>query len=230
MYHDYKIRGVRMKEKKWRVCDKGQMMLYAVTDSGWVTKEYTLEQQIEDALKGGVTLVQVREKNMGTEELAELGKRVKKICETYGVPMLIDDDIKAAMLCKADGVHVGQNDISPEEVREIMGNDVIVGVTAKTVKQAKAAQESGASYIGTGAAFPTGTKKDTYVISHETIKEICNSIDIPVVAIGGIDYDNVDKLKGTGIDGVAVVSAIFAKGNIRKAAEELKEKVMKIIN
>lgn len=205
------------------------MILYAVTDSRWTTKDYTLEMQIEDALKGGVTLLQLREKNMATKELAELGKRVKAICDRYGVPMLIDDDVQAAYICKADGVHVGQKDMSPTEVRRILGDNAIVGVTAKTVEQALKAQSEGASYIGTGAAFPTGTKKDTYVISRDTIREICDSLKIPVVAIGGIDYENVLKLKETHIDGVAVVSAVFANKDIETGTKKLKERVLSIL-
>lgn len=211
------------------VCSDGQMLLYAVTDSKWASKDYTLEMQIEDVLKGGVTLLQLREKGMETKELAELGKRVKAICEKYNVPMLIDDDVEAAYLCGADGVHVGQGDMSPTEVRKILGDSAIVGVTAKTVEQALKAQNEGASYIGTGAAFPTGTKKDTYVISHDTIRDICDSLDIPVVAIGGIDYENVEQLKGTHINGVAVVSAIFAQKDIRSETERLKQRVIEVI-
>lgn len=218
-----------MIKNSYYTCDKSQMVLYAVTDSSWTRPDYTLEMQVEDALKGGVTLIQLREKNMATDQLADLGKKVKKICDRYGVPMVIDDNIEAALMCGADGVHVGQNDLSPDRVREILGNNAIVGVTAKTVEQAKEAELKGASYIGTGAAFPTGTKRDTYVISHHTIRDICKNTDIPVVAIGGIDYDNVEQLRGTCIDGVAVVSAIFAKENIEKAAEKLKEKVLRVI-
>lgn len=218
-----------MDEKKQYVCKKNQMILYAVTDSGWATNDYTLEMQIEDALKGGVTLLQLREKNMDTNELAELGKRVKAICDRYNVPMLIDDDVEAARLCGADGVHVGQGDMSPVEVRRLLGDSAIVGVTAKTVEQAFRAQTEGASYIGTGAAFPTGTKKDTYVIPHDTIRDICDALDIPVVAIGGIDYENVMELKNTHIDGVAVVSAIFAKKDIVSETEKLKQRVLSII-
>lgn len=218
-----------MKENKQYICEKKQMILYAVTDSGWTSEDYTLEMQIEDALKGGVTLLQLREKNMETRELAELGKRVKAICSRYDVPMLIDDDVEAAYLCNADGVHVGQGDMSPTEVRMILGDNAIVGVTAKTVEQALKAQGEGASYIGTGAAFPTGTKKDTYVISHDTIRDICDRLDIPVVAIGGIDYENVEKLKDTHIDGVAVVSAIFANKDIEIETKRLKQRVLNII-
>ena len=217
-----------MKENKQYICKKEQMILYAVTDSRWASGDYTLEMQIEDALKGGVTLLQLREKNMETKELAELGKRVKKICDRYSVPMLIDDDVEAAHLCRADGVHVGQSDMSPTEVRRILGNKAIVGVTAKTVEQALKAQNEGASYIGTGAAFSTDTKKDTYVISHETIREICDRIEIPVVAIGGINYENMEKLKGTHIAGVAVVSAVFAKKDIETETKRLKERVLSI--
>lgn len=143
--------------------------------------------------------------------------------------MVIDDDTEAAYLCGADGVHVGQGDMSPAEVRRILGNNAIVGVTAKTVEQALKAQNQGASYIGTGAAFPTYTKKDTYVISHDTIREICDSLRIPVVAIGGISYENVEMLKGTHIDGVAVVSAIFSKKDIETETKRLKERVISII-
>ena len=217
-----------MKENKQYICKKEQMILYAVTDSRWASGDYTLEMQIEDALKGGVTLLQLREKNMETKELAELGKRVKKICDRYSVPMLIDGDVEAAHLCRADGVHVGQSDMSPTEVRRILGNKAIVGVTAKTVEQALKAQNEGASYIGTGAAFSTDTKKDTYVISHETIREICDRIEIPVVAIGGINYENMEKLKGTHIAGVAVVSAVFAKKDIETETKRLKERVLSI--
>lgn len=218
-----------MKENRQYICEKRQMILYAVTDSSWTHKDYTLEMQIEDALKGGVTLLQLREKNMETRELAELGKRVKTICNTYNVPMIIDDDVEAAYLCGADGVHVGQGDMSPADVRKKLGNNAIVGVTAKTVEQALRAQNEGASYIGTGAAFPTGTKKDTYVIAHDTIREICDSLKIPVVAIGGINYENVEGLKGTHIDGVAVVSAIFEKKDIETETKRLKERVISII-
>lgn len=143
--------------------------------------------------------------------------------------MVIDDDAQAAYLCGADGVHVGQGDMSPAEVRRILGNNAIVGVTAKTIEQALKAQNQGASYIGTGAAFPTYTKKDTYVISHDTIRDICDSLEIPVVAIGGINYENVERLKGTHIDGVAVVSAIFSKKDIETETKRLKEQVISII-
>lgn len=205
------------------------MILYGVTDSSDTTEDYTLEMKVEEALKGGATFIQLREKNMDTLKLAELGKRIKKICDKYNAPMVIDDNVEAARLCGADGVHVGQNDLSPDKVREILGNNAIVGVTAKTPKQAVEAELKGASYIGTGAAFPTDTKKDTYVISHDAIRAICESTKIPVVAIGGITYDNVDKLKGTGIDGVAVVSAIFNKKDIEHETQKLKKKVINIL-
>lgn len=208
------------------ICKKDDMILYAVTDSSNTTKEYTLEMQVEDAIRGGATFVQLREKNVETEQLVQIGKKIKKVCNLYNIPFVIDDNIEAAILCGADGVHVGQNDLSPLEVRARLGSDAIVGVTAKTVEQAKKAEAEGASYLGSGAAFVTSTKSDTYVIPHKTIKEICNSVDIPVVAIGGIDESNVCELKGTDIDGIAVVSAIFAKEDIKKAAENLKEKVL----
>lgn len=212
--------------KKPFVCKKDDMVLYAVTDSSNTTKEYTLEMQVEDAIKGGVTFVQLREKNMETDKLVQIGNKIRKVCSKYNIPFVIDDNMEAALLCGADGVHVGQNDLNPLEVRKRLGNEAIVGVTVKTVEQAKKAETEGASYLGSGAAFNTSTKKDTYVIPHNTIKKICNSVDIPVIAIGGIDENNVCELEGTGIDGIAVVSAIFAKKDIKKASEDLKEKVL----
>ncbi len=207
------------------ICNKKDMLLYAVTNSSWTNEKDTLLIQIENALKGGVTFVQLREKNMELFELIELGKKVKILCDRYEVPFVIDDNIEAAMLCGADGVHIGQNDMKTLQARELLGKDKIVGVTAKTVKQALIAQKEGASYIGTGAAFSTTTKRDTYVIPHSDIKEIVQAVNIPVIAIGGINEENVLQLKDTGIDGVAVVAAIFASKNITEDTKKLLNRI-----
>ncbi len=207
------------------VCNKKDMLLYAVTDSSWTNEKETLLIQIENALKGGATFVQLREKNMELFELIELGEKVKLLCDRYKVPFVIDDNIEAAILCSADGVHIGQKDMSATQARELLGKDKIVGVTAKTVEQALLAQKEGASYIGTGAAFSTTTKRDTYVIPHSVINEIVKAVNIPVIAIGGINEENVLELKDTGIDGVAVVAAIFASENIEEDTKRLLNKV-----
>lgn len=197
------------------------MRLYAVTDSAWLG-ERTLEECVESALKGGATFVQLREKSLDTEALAELGTRIKKITDKYKVPFVINDDVDAAIKCGADGVHVGQDDTAAADARARLGADKIVGVSAHNVREALAAQESGADYIGVGAMFSTGTKKDANVMLPETLKEICGAIDIPVVIIGGLKKDNIPLFKGCGADGAAVVSALFAEDNIENAARELR--------
>lgn len=197
------------------------MRLYAVTDSAWLG-ERTLEECVESALKGGATFVQLREKSLDTEALAELGTRIKKITDKYKVPFVINDDVDAAIKCGADGVHVGQDDTAAADARARLGADKIVGVSAHNVREALAAQESGADYIGVGAMFSTGTKKDANVMLPETLKEICGAVDIPVVIIGGLKKDNIPLFKGCGADGAAVVSALFAEDNIENAARELR--------
>ena len=200
---------------------KDDMRLYAVTDSAWLG-ERTLEECVESALKGGATFVQLREKSLDTEALAELGTRIKKITDKYKVPFVINDDVDAAIKCGADGVHVGQDDTAAADARARLGADKIVGVSAHNVREALAAQESGADYIGVGAMFSTGTKKDANVMLPETLKEICGAVDIPVVIIGGLKKDNIPLFKGCGADGAAVVSALFAEDNIENAARELR--------
>lgn len=197
------------------------MRLYAVTDSAWLG-ERTLEECVEAALKGGATFVQLREKGLDTEALAELGTRIKKITDKYKVPFVINDDVDAAIKCGADGVHVGQDDTAAADARARLGADKIVGVSAHNVREALAAQENGADYIGVGAMFSTGTKKDANVMLPETLKEICGAVDIPVVIIGGLKKDNIPLFKGCGADGAAVVSALFAEDNIENAARELR--------
>lgn len=202
-------------------CKKEDMLLYAVTDRGWVGKQ-TLLEQVEAALKGGVTMVQLREKELDEAHFLEEAIAMQALCRKYQVPFLINDNVEIALKSGADGVHVGQKDMEAGHVRTLLGKDKIIGVSARTVEQALAAQAAGADYLGVGAAFGTTTKKDANAISHETIKAICEAVQIPVVAIGGISRENIQKLSGTGVDGVALVSAIFAADDIEAECRELK--------
>lgn len=209
-------------------CDKKDLLLYAVTDRSWLG-EKTLAQQTEEALKGGVTFVQIREKQLDRERFREEAKELKALCGKYGVPFVVNDDVELALEIDADGVHVGQSDMEAGDVRRKLGPDKIIGVSVRTEEQAVLAQKHGADYLGVGAVFSTGTKKDATKVSYEMLKEICEAAEIPVVAIGGIGKENVGSLAGSGICGVAVISAIFASPDIRKAAEELKTAVEKML-
>lgn len=200
--------------------NKESMLVYAITDRHW-TGEKTLEQQVEEVLKNGATFLQIREKNMPHDELVKEAVRIKEIAKKYNVPVVIDDDIYAVIEADADGVHIGQKDMDYIEARKLLGDDKIIGMTAPSVELAKKAEELGADYIGAGAVFNTNTKKDTKPLELDTLKEICNSVSIPVVAIGGIDHSNVRELKGTDIDGVAVISALFGASNPGEATREL---------
>lgn len=203
-------------------CDKKDLLLYAVTDRSWLGEE-SLYSQVEKAIKGGATFVQLREKELDEEHFLEEAKEIKELCKKYQVPFVINDSVKIALAAEADGVHVGQSDMEAGDVRAKLGPDKIIGVSAQTVEQALLAQEHGADYLGVGAVFPTGSKADADEVSHKTLKAICDAVDIPVIAIGGISTDNVKKLSGNGLCGVAVISAIFAKKDIEKAARELRE-------
>ena len=203
---------------------KEQMLLYAVTDDAW-TGEFTLLEQIEQALKGGVTLLQLREKEMDEEAFVEEAVKVKALCQRYNVPLIINDNLEVAIKSKADGVHVGMEDMDVSEIRKRVGKDFIIGATAKTVEQAKAAEEKGADYLGVGAVFPSPTKKNALRITRDDLKNITASVKIPCVAIGGISMENMGELKQTGIAGVALVSAVFAAKDIEKTCGELKTKV-----
>ncbi len=203
-------------------CDKRAMRLYAVTDRAW-TKEKSLVLQVKEALDGGVTCVQLREKNLNEDDFLEEAIEINALCKEYKVPFIVNDNIDVAIKSDADGVHVGQGDMDAKSVRNILGEDKIVGVSVETVEQAVTAEKNGADYLGVGAVFQTSTKADAYSISYDTLKEICAAISIPVVAIGGISKDNVLKLKGTGVHGIAVVSAIFNSQDITKSSRELKE-------
>ena len=209
-------------------CDKESLLLYAVTDRSW-TKNDTLYHQVEEALKGGVTFLQLREKDLNTENFLQEAEEMKKLCAAYRVPFVINDNVEIARTVGADGVHVGQDDMPAWKVREILGEDKIIGVSAQTVEQAILAEKHGADYLGVGAVFPTTSKDDAAEVSYDTLKAICEAVSIPVVAIGGITQENVVKLTGSGIDGVAVISAIYAQKDIKKAAADLKAAVKAIV-
>lgn len=200
-------------------CDKKTMRLYAVTDRAWLGEE-TLSGQVEKALKGGATCIQLREKNIPHEEFLTEAITLQKLCKKYHVPFIINDDVDIAIKCGADGVHVGQSDMAAKNVRGLIGNKIL-GVSVQTAEQAIKAQNDGADYLGVGAVFSTSTKPDADSVSLCELKKITASVDIPVVAIGGISKGNMLFLKGSGIDGVALVSAIFASDNIEQECHEL---------
>ena len=210
------------------IFQKEQLLLYAVTDRAWVGKQ-TLYEQVEAALKGGVTMVQLREKNMDESHFIKEAQEVKALCHKYEVPLVINDNLKVALESGADGIHVGQEDMSVEKIREIVGKNFIIGATAKTIEQAKKAEAEGADYLGVGAVFPSSTKKNAIRITTEQIKKICDAVLIPAVAIGGIDHTNFTELKDCGICGIAVVSAIFSAEDICQATAKLREGVADII-
>ncbi len=208
--------------------DKSSMLLYAVTDSSWLNGR-SLAQDVEDVLKAGATFIQLREKNADYDQMLKLAKEIKALTDKYHVPFVIDDNIDVAVAVDADGVHVGQSDTEAKKAREILGENKIVGVSAGNLKEAIEAEKNGADYIGIGAMFPTDTKKDHTDITFEQAKEITEAVNIPVVAIGGINKNNILQLKGTGVDGVAVISAIFAQDDRYKAAKELLELSKEIV-
>lgn len=196
-----------------------KLLLYAVTDRSWVGRN-TLLEQAEAALKGGVTCLQLREKDLDEEAFLAEAMEMKALCQRYGVPLIINDRADVAIKCGADGVHVGQEDMKLSDVRKLLGEERIIGVSAHTVQEALEAEKAGADYLGVGAVFGSSTKKNAHSIDHETVREICAAVRIPVVAIGGIDRNNVQKLKGTGVDGVALISAIFAAGDMERIEAE----------
>lgn len=203
------------------------MLLYAVTDSAWLHGR-TLASCVREALAGGATFVQLREKHMTTDELVEEARTILPICREARVPFLIDDDVEAARLVGADGVHVGQSDTACAEARRILGPDAIVGVSAQTVEQAVAAEQAGADYLGVGALIPTPTKPDAVDVTPEELARICRAVGIPVVGIGGLHLSTVDILDGTGAAGAAVVSAIFAAEDIERDTRELAGKLSRM--
>ena len=207
---------------------KENLLLYAITDRSWLNGQ-TLYHQVEQALQGGVTCLQLREKTLPRQEFLQEAKEIKKLCGHYHVPLIINDDVEIALEAEADGVHVGQKDMDVPTVRKKLGNAKIIGVTAKTVEQALLAQKQGADYLGTGAVFGTSTKKDAVSISTRQLEEICEAVHIPVVAIGGITAENMSELAGSRINGIAVVSAIFAQTDILKATEKLKAAITELL-
>lgn len=210
-------------------CSEKELLLYAVTDRHWLGEE-TLYDQVKKALDGGATFVQLREKNLDREVFLAEAKEIQKLCKEYGVPFVVNDEVSIAKDIDADGVHVGQSDMEAMDVRKILGPDKIIGVSAQTVEQAIIAEKHGADYLGVGAVFTTGSKDDADDVSHETLKDICEAVSIPVIAIGGITKDNVAELAGSGICGVAVISAIFGQKDIQKATEELKFSVENMLD
>ena len=202
-------------------CDKKDLLLYAVTDRSWLNAE-TLYSQVEKALEGGATFVQLREKHLDHDAFLQEAKEIKELCAKYQVPFVLDDDVELALEVGADGVHVGQSDMEAGMVREKLGPDKIIGVSAATLSEAIQAEQDGADYLGVGAMFATSTKTNTRPVTIERLTQIKQAVQIPVVAIGGIQSSNVTTLTDTGIDGIAVVSAILAQENITHAAEQLK--------
>lgn len=195
-------------------------LLYAVTDRSNL-KKLSLPEAVRAAVKGGATMIQLREKELSFDEFTASAREVGAVCKEYGVPLIINDNIEVCLASGADGVHLGQGDAPLFEARKILGQNKIIGITAKTVEQARLAERDGADYIGSGAVFGTSTKRDAVKMELSTLKEICSSVNIPVAAIGGINRENARLLKGSGISGIAVASGIFALDDIQAAAEEL---------
>ncbi len=208
---------------------KEDLLLYAVTDRYWLNGD-SLYHQVELAIQGGATFVQLREKHMDRESFLAEAKAIQKLCKEYHVPFVINDEVSIAVEIDADGIHVGQSDMKANDVRSLIGSNKILGVSVQTVEQAAWAEKNGADYLGVGAVFPTGSKDDAVDVSHETLKAICDAVSIPVIAIGGITKDNVCELKGSGICGIAVISAIFGQKDIKEAASCLKEKTLEMVN
>ena len=207
---------------------ESMLRLYAVTDRSWLEAQ-TLCEQVELALRGGATCVQLREKELNAADFLAEAREIKLLCARYGVPLIINDNVALAMEVDADGVHVGQEDMDARDVRSLIGPDKILGVTAKTVEQAQKAQRNGADYLGSGAVFGSNTKLNAKPMSMELLKSICESVTIPVVAIGGIHRGNIASLAGTGIRGAAVVSGIFAAADIEEECFRLRTEIDKIL-
>lgn len=200
--------------------DKSSMLLYVITDRSWLV-ENSLAGQVEDTIKGGASFIQLREKELSFDEFLDQAKEIKNITDKYNIPFVINDNVSIAIKSNADGVHIGQGDMDAKDVRRLIGADKILGVSTNTVEQAKKAERDGADYIGVGAVFATSTKGDADGVSMDILRDISNAVSIPVVAIGGIKKDNILHLKYLGIDGICVISAVFAEDNIYNATSEL---------
>lgn len=209
---------------------RNSMLLYAVTDRMWLKEGESLVTVTEDVLKNGATFLQIREKDLDEASFEAEAEALRSVCAKYRVPFVVNDSVEIALECGADGVHVGQSDIKGRDIRAMIGPDMILGISAGTVEEAVAAEKAGADYIGVGAVFATGTKKNARNLSIEKLREISGSVTIPVVAIGGIKADNMDLLAGSGVDGVAVVSAIFAAENPGEATANLLNKAKTLVN
>ena len=209
-------------------CDPKDLLLYAVTDRHWLNGR-TLVDVVKESLDGGVTMIQLREKSLDEGKFLEEAKELQALCRERHVPFIVNDNVDIAKAMDADGVHVGQSDMEALDVRRKLGPDKIIGVSAQTVEQALLAEKHGADYLGVGAVFPTGSKADVQELPYETLKEICAAVSIPVVAIGGISQENVAKLAGSGICGVAVISAIYAAKDVKAAAADLKATVKEML-
>lgn len=199
---------------------KEDLLLYGITDRYWLDGR-NLADDVELALKGGTTMLQLREKDLDEENFYKEAVEIKSLCERYKIPFIINDNVQLAVKVGADGVHVGQNDMVAQDVRALIGPDKILGVSTQTVEEAILAEKMGADYLGVGAVFPTGSKDNCWVLSHELCRDICSAVKIPVVAIGGITKDNIKMLKGLGFAGISVISAIFAQKNIEEACRTL---------
>jgi thiamine-phosphate pyrophosphorylase len=208
--------------------DKKSMLLYAVTDRTWLGEEL-LEKQVEKAIQGGITFLQLREKALAYKPFVKQALEIKRVTDDYKIPFVINDNVEVALEVDADGVHIGQQDGSVKTIREVLGKEKILGVSVQTVEQAVAAEKDGADYLGVGAVFSTSTKLDAKTMSFEILKNICEAVNIPVVAIGGISQKNLLDLKGSGIDGIAVVSAIFSQKDIETATQKLYEAAKEVI-
>ena len=209
-------------------CGKKELQLYAITDRHWLNGR-SLYEVVKESLDGGVTFLQLREKQLDEDHFLEEAKKLQGLCSEYNVPFIINDNVEIALAINADGVHIGQSDMEMKEAREKLGPDKIIGVSAHTKEEALLAQAQGADYLGVGAVFPTSSKDDAESVSYETLKEICDVVSIPVVAIGGITKDNLHQLSGSGISGISVISAIYAQTDIKEAAKELKQCVQEIL-
>ena len=208
--------------------NRQELILYGITDRSWL-EGGRLSDKVQEAINGGAAIIQYREKNLDGDALLEDAKSVLEVCRKNNIKLIINDNVSLAKEIDADGVHLGQNDMDISKAREILGNDKIIGITAKTIKQAQLAEEKGANYLGSGAVFGSKTKKDAIPMEHDLLQKICESVNIPVVAIGGINKDNILELKGRKMAGVAVVSGIFKAHNIEEATKELFEKAKAII-
>lgn len=209
-------------------CGKKELQLYAITDRHWLNGR-SLYEVVKESLDGGVTFLQLREKQLDEDHFLEEAKKLQGLCSEYNVPFIINDNVEIALAINADGVHIGQSDMEMKEAREKLGPDKIIGVSAHTKEEALLAQAQGADYLGVGAVFPTSSKDDAESVSYETLKAICEVVSVPVVAIGGITRENLHQLSGSGVSGISVISAIYAQSDIKEAARELKQCVQEIL-